>query len=297
MNTGGAGVHPQRGHGQQVLHGLGQLTVAVGQLLAGLLNLLLGVGRRDLAVGLQTQALRVNVGVRDMRVDGQVDLRLDLALLLLAAVVRHGLTHQAQVQVKAHARDVTGLLAAEQVARAANLQVLHGQLQARAELVVGRHGLQTLVGDLTEGLVHRVQEVRVGALAATTHAAAQLVQLAQAVVLGVVHDERVRVRDVQAGLHDGRAHQHVEAALPEVHDNLLQARLAHAAVCGGDARLRHELADFGCHVVDIGHAVVHEEHLALAHELAANRGGNLAVGARADEGEHGVAFLGGGGQR
>ena len=97
MNTGGAGVHPERGHGQQVLHGLGQLTVAVGQLLAGLRNLLFGVGRRDLAVGLQTQALRVNVGVRDMRIDGQVDLRLDLALFLLAAVVRHGLTHQAQV--------------------------------------------------------------------------------------------------------------------------------------------------------------------------------------------------------
>ena len=66
---------------------------------------------------------------------------------------------------------------------------------------------------------------------------------------------------------------------------------------GGDARLRHELTDFGGHVIDIGHAVVHEEHLALAHELAANRGGNLAVGARADEGEHGVPLLGGGGQR
>ena len=192
---------------------------------------------------------------------------------------------------------MTGLLAAEQVTRAANLQVLHGQLQARAELVVGRHGLQTLVGNLAEGLVHRVQEVRVGALASTTHASAQLVQLAQAVVLGVVHDERVRVRDVQAGLHDGRAHQHIEAALPEVHDNLLQARLAHAAVCGGDARLRHELADFGGHVIDIGHAVVHEKDLSFTHELTANRGGNLAVGARADEGQHGVALLGGGGQR
>ena len=191
---------------------------------------------------------------------------------------------------------MTGLFATEQVAGTANLQVLHRELQTRTQLIVGRDGLQTLVRNLAEGLIHRVQEVRVGALAATTHTSAQLVQLAQTVVLGVVHDERVRVRNIQARLNDGGADQHVKAALPEVHNNLLQARFAHAAVGGGDARLRHELADFGGNVVDVSHAVVHEEHLSFTHELAADCGGNLAVCSRTDEGQHGVAFLRRGGK-
>ena len=110
-----------------------------------------------------------------MRVDGQVNLRLDLALFLLAAVVCDRLADQAQVQVKTDPGNMTGLFAAEQVAGTTNLQVLHRKLQASAQLIVGRHSLQTLVRNLAEGLIHRVQEVGVGALAATTHAATQLV--------------------------------------------------------------------------------------------------------------------------
>ena len=110
-----------------------------------------------------------------MRVDGQVNLRFDLTLFLLAAIVRHRLADQAQVQVKTDTGNMAGLFAAEQVAGTANLQVLHGELQARTQLVMGRHGLQTLMRNLAEGLIHRVQEVRVGALAATAHTATQLV--------------------------------------------------------------------------------------------------------------------------
>ena len=296
VNTGGTGVHTHRRHGKQVLYRLRQFAVTVDQLLACLRDLLFGIGGSDLAVRLQAQTLRINVGVRNMRVDGQVNLRFDLALFLLAAVVRHRLADQAQVQVKTNTGNMAGLFAAEQVAGTANLQVLHGQLQARAELVVGRHSLQTLMRNLAEGLIHRVQEVRVGAFAATTHASTQLVQLAQTVVLGVVDNEGVRVRNIQAGLHNGGADQHVKAALPEVHNNLLQARFTHAAVGGGDARLRHELADFRGNIIDISHAVVHEEHLSFTHELAANCGSNLAVGSRSHESQHGVAFLRRGGK-
>ena len=175
VNTGGTGVHAHRRHGKQVLYRLRQLAVTVDKLLASLRNLLFGIGGSNLTVCLQAQTLRINVGVRNMRVDGQVNLRLDLALFLLAAVVCDSLTDQAQVQVKTDTGNMTGLFAAEQVAGTANLQVLHRKLQASAQLVVGRHRLQTLVRNLAEGLIYRVQEVGVGALAATTHASSQLV--------------------------------------------------------------------------------------------------------------------------
>ena len=66
---------------------------------------------------------------------------------------------------------MAGLFATEQVTGTTNLQVLHRKLQASAQLIVGRHRLQTLVRNFAEGLIHRVQEVGVGALAATAHAA------------------------------------------------------------------------------------------------------------------------------
>ena len=175
MNTGSTSVHTHRRHGKQVLYRLRQLAVTVDQFLTSLRDLLFSIGGSNLTVCLQAQTLRINVGVRNMRVDGQVNLRLDLALFLLAAVVCDRLADQAQVQVKTDTGNMAGLLAAEQVAGTANLQVLHGELQARTQLVMRCHSLQTLVRNLAEGLIRRVQEVGVGALAATTHASTQLV--------------------------------------------------------------------------------------------------------------------------
>ena len=71
-----------------------------------------------------------------MRVDGQLEPQLGLALGHVAAERRHGLADHAQVEVEADARDVAGLLGAEQVARAADLEVLQRHLHAAAEVVV-----------------------------------------------------------------------------------------------------------------------------------------------------------------
>ncbi len=48
----------------------------------------------------------------------------------------HGLVEHLHVQLEAERRDVAGLLVAEQVARAAQLEVAHRDLEARAELGV-----------------------------------------------------------------------------------------------------------------------------------------------------------------
>ena len=71
-----------------------------------------------------------------------------------------------------------GLLPAQQVTGAANLQVLHGHLHTRPQIRVVGDGAQTLVGGFGKGFVARVQEVGVGPLPTTPHPATQLVQLA-----------------------------------------------------------------------------------------------------------------------
>src|SRR5215470_9895694 len=71
--------------------------------------------------------------------------------------------------------------------------------------------------------------------------AAQLVQLGQAIRVGPVHDQGVGVRDVQAGLHDRRADQHVELLIPEVDHDLLERVLIHLTVRDRDPGLGNEL--------------------------------------------------------
>lgn len=131
------------------------------------------------------------------------------------------------------------------------------------------------MGGLGQRLVRRVEEVGVGPLAPATDATTQLVQLAQAEAVGPVEDQRVGVGDVQAGLDDRRADEDVEAPLPEVEDDLLEPVLAHLAVGGLDAGLRHELTDAGGRPLDRADVVVDVEDLPLAHELAVDRRGHL----------------------
>lgn len=72
-------------------------------------------------------------------------------------------------------------------------------------------------------LVGRRKQVAVGFLIAAAHTSAQLVQVAQAEVLGVVHDDRIGIGNVDAVLDDGRGDQHIEFPIDEVHDQPLQA--------------------------------------------------------------------------
>ena len=110
-------------------------------------------------------------------------------------------------------------------------------------------------------------------------------KLAQAEHVGSVDDEGVHRRHVDAGLDDRGAHEHVEPAFPEVDDGLLERAFVHLSVCDRDARFGHEIADLGRDLLDVLHAVVHEEDLTLAQQLTANRLADRAVVVLADVGE------------
>ena len=108
------------------------------------------------------------------------------------------LGHHLAVQVVADRGDVTGLCLAEQVAGTADLEVAHGDLEARAELGRLADRLEPLVGLLGQDLVLRVEEVGVGTRAAAADAAAELVHLAEAEQVGALDDEGVDRRHVDA---------------------------------------------------------------------------------------------------
>ena len=155
-------------------------------------------------------------------VDRQLCPNLGCGWAALAAVFGYRLADQPYVEVETDVGDVPGLLTAEQVARAADLQILHRHLHACAELRMGRDRRQPLVRLLGQRNLRWIEEVGIRTFPATAHPTTELVQLGEAEPVRPVDDERVRVGDVQAGLHDGGADQDVSGALPEIGDDLFK---------------------------------------------------------------------------
>ena len=102
-------------------------------------------------------------------------------------------------------------------------------------------------------------------------AAAQLVQVGQAVGVGLVDEDRVRPGNVEAALDDRRGEKDVGRAADEGQHRLLQFRLPEPAVDDADRRLRHDRRQPLGHLVNVVDPVVHEEHLASAGQLAVDR--------------------------
>ena len=70
--------------------------------------------------------------------------------------------------------------------------------------------------------------------ARTADAPAQLVQLRQTQPVGILNDEGVDVRNVEAGLDDGRADQHLNLAVGHALHDVAERFLAHFSVRNAD---------------------------------------------------------------
>ena len=119
------------------------------------------------------------------------------------------------VEFEADLLDVPRLLVAEQVAGAADVEVVAGELESGAEAVeIGEH-LQPLLGRFGDRAVGRRGQIGIGAGLRAPDAAAQLVELGEPEPVGAVDDERVRARDIEPALDDRRRQQHVILAVVE----------------------------------------------------------------------------------
>jgi hypothetical protein len=135
-----------------------------------------------------------------------------------------------------------------------------------------------------ERLVRRVQKVGVGLVVGAPNAAAQLVELREAELVGIVDDDRVDVGDVDPVLDDRGRNEHVDVALDEAGHHGLELALGHLAVANGDARLGNELFERAGDGVDRLDPVVNVIHLTAAIELGHDRALHDRIGRRHDDG-------------
>ena len=98
----------------------------------------------------------------------------------------------------------------------------------------------------------------------------ELVHLGEAESLGILDDQRVRVRVVDAALDDGCGNQHVELASREVFHDMFERIFVHLAVGNADTRFACSFLHAGDGFVDRADAVAHVVHLPVACKFASD---------------------------
>ena len=149
----------------------------------------------------------------------------------------------------------------QQTARAADLQIPHGDAEAGAESGKLPDGGKPLLGDIGQGLVPAEGEVGVGFAAGASHPPTDLVQLCQTHAVGILNDEGVAVAHINAGLDKGGTDQNVDLAVQQVLPHGVQLFFGHLAVGNAYPRTRHHLADMGGAGFNVVHPVVQVVHL------------------------------------
>ena len=157
---------------------------------------------------------------------------------------------------------MAGLLGPEQVARTADLEVAHRDLEAGAELRVVGERREARPGLGRELARIRIEQIRVRRHVRAADAAADLVELGEAENVRALDDQGVRLRDVDPRLDDRRRDEHVGVAAEEGVHLLLELALPHLAVRDDEAQAGAELLQLLGRLLDRLDAVVEVEGLA-----------------------------------
>ena len=165
---------------------------------------------------------------------------------------------------------MAALLGAEEVAGAADLEIAHRQRESRPHAREFLDRAETARGGGGEPGRLVDEHVAVGAVVGAADAAAELVEIGQAVVIGLVDEDRVGVGDVEPTLDDRRRQEDLRPPLDEVDHHVLELGLREPAVADADRGVGDELLDPVRHEVNVVNPVVDEEHLAAAGQLAVN---------------------------
>ena len=125
-----------------------------------------------------------------------------------------------------------------------------GQGEASAEVIRCLDGFQALMCVGRHLLGRRGQQVGIGLVVGTSHAAAQLVELCQAEFVGTLNNDGVGARDIDPRLDNGRTNENIEASVIEIGHHLFELALGHLPVGEADAGLGDQLFQFPRRLAD-----------------------------------------------
>ncbi len=192
----------QSGETEEVAGGLGQRAEAVGELELELGDAKLVLGGCDALVEPQSfgdvgkVVFRQEGGESEFDAAGRIGLEQRLLVEVAAPVGRHRPLEHLEVEGESDLLDLARLFLAEQLARAADFEVLGREGEAGTEFLDRGDRLEPLAGILADGLKLGDEEVGISAMVAAPDAAAELVQLSQPEAIGTVDQDRVGIGHV-----------------------------------------------------------------------------------------------------
>ena len=216
------------------------------------------------------------IGRRQQRRQMQIDLggggKGLCRVRLLAGLERaHRMVEHVGIQVETDLLHLAGLRFAQHFAGAADFQVMHGEIKARAQFFHHLDGFQAFLGRRGERILAHGQQIGIGLMVRAADATTQLVQLRQAEAIGAIDQDGVGIGNVDAGFDDGRAQQQVEALLHEVAHDTLQIAFMQLAMRHRNARFGQQRRQLFALGLDGFHFIVQKEHLTAALEFAHHR--------------------------
>src|SRR5690606_13505539 len=133
----------------------------------------------------------VMLGDHDRRVDGDLGTQSVASIPLQPGVSslrsEDRILEHRLVEFEADLADMARLLVAEQVAGAADVEIVAGKLEARAETVEVAEHFETLLGYLVEDRILRRRQVGIGPQFCPPDSTPQLVELGEAEAIGAVN--------------------------------------------------------------------------------------------------------------
>ena len=166
---------------------------------------------------------------------------------------------------------------AQDFARASDFKVVHGEVEARAQVLQRLNGVKALLRILRECAVGRRQKVGVRLMVRAPDAASQLMELREAELVRALDDDGVRGRNVNARFNNGGAEKQVESLLIELAHHALELALMHLTVSDRNAGFGDKLFEPKPRVLHGFDFVVKEVDLAAALQFAQDRLADRAV--------------------
>lgn len=234
-------------------------------------HILSRAARGDAPIAFHALTIRRDVAFGDLRLDVQLDVNGDARRGRLPAHPLDGFFEKLAIKLVADRGDVAGLLRAEDVAGAANLQIPHGDAKSRAQIAVFLNRLQSFGGHARQRTVRAEQKIAIGAVLVTTDAAAKLMEIGESEVFRAVDEHGVGAGDIEARFNDRRADQNIRLAPDESRHDVFQLVPVHLPVADEDSRLGNQRANSIGNGLDRADPVMNEIDLPVAVHLPHNR--------------------------